>query len=81
MQWEYREEEISTVYAAIEGGEPGQHPGGEWIWVDEPADRPFRHLLTSLGAEGWELVGFTPAIPEASSQRLHAQAIFKRPIG
>jgi hypothetical protein len=27
MQWEYREEEISTVVAAIEGGEPGRHPG------------------------------------------------------
>jgi hypothetical protein len=91
MNWEYQEEEVSTIYVALEQTDPARHPGGEYIWVDM-ADRSLHELLQSRGAEGWELVGFTPArlgpdmsiipgdVSDPSARRLFAQAIFKRPV-
>jgi hypothetical protein len=87
MNWEYQEEEVSTIWSALEQTDPGRHPGGEWIWVDG-ADRSLHKLLRSRGAAGWEFVGFTPAtlefipgaVSDPSERRLFAHAIFKRPV-
>jgi hypothetical protein len=94
MEWEYREEELSTAFAAIDDGEPGRHPGGAWVWgqeivyseppsLDDPIGHSLGQVLTSLGADGWELVAFTPAVPDArvDSELLRTVAIFKRPVG
>jgi hypothetical protein len=93
MKWEYHEEQLVTMVLAITTGEEETYQRSEERWIqylpdwqersdDEPIIRSLGDILTSLGADGWELVGFTPDVPEnkIGSQRRCTRAVFKRPV-
>jgi hypothetical protein len=93
MKWEYHEEELVMAIVAITTGEEETYQRSEWRWVqyfpdwqervgEEAVFRPLGDILTSLGADGWELVGFTPDVPEnkIGSQTRYTRAVFKRPV-
>jgi hypothetical protein len=96
MKWEYHEEELVMAIVAITTGEEKTYQRSEWRWVQYFPDwqerregdieaavfRPLGDILASLGADGWELVGFTPDVPEnkIGSQTRCTRAVFKRPV-